>query len=176
MSESGEWDRALDLLGPLAEWLYKRGRILDSLVELALFRGPEHLHLQNQGRLSTLRGQGWAGLGDLSQATTLLRKAVNAFMQLAAQDPSNAEWQRALSVSYNKIGDVLRAQGSGEEALTAYRDSLDIRQYFAAQDPSNVGWQTGLVVSYWKLAQILGGLAETSDEAGALLKQGLAIL
>ena len=176
MGESGEWDRAFDLLAPLAQWLYNRGRILDSLVELALFRKPEDLRLQNQGRLSTLLGQGWAGFGDLSQAATLIRKAVNAFMQLAAQDPSNAEWQRDLSVSYDRIGDVLGAQGSGEEALTAYRDSLEIRQRLAAQDPSNAQWQTDLVVSYWKLAQLLGGSAETNAEAGALLEQGLAIL
>jgi len=32
---------------------------------------------------------------------------------LAARDPANTEWQRDLSVSHNKIGDVLLAQGDG---------------------------------------------------------------
>ena len=32
--------------------------------------------------------------------------------RLARADPGNASWQRDLSVSYNKIGDVLVAQGN----------------------------------------------------------------
>ena len=31
--------------------------------------------------------------------------------KLASQDPSNAGWQRDLSVRYDKVGDVLNAQG-----------------------------------------------------------------
>ncbi len=59
--------------------------------------------------------------------------------KLAAQDPGNAEWQRDLSVSYEKIGDVQRAQGDLGGALKAYQDSLAIRQKLAAQDPGNAG-------------------------------------
>jgi hypothetical protein len=44
--------------------------------------------------------------------------------RLAASDRSNTEWQRDLSVSYNKIGDVLKVQGDLAGALSAYRDSL----------------------------------------------------
>ena len=42
------------------------------------------------------------------------------------QDPGNTEWQRDLSVSHNKVGDVLAAQGDTAAALTAYRAGLDI--------------------------------------------------
>ena len=34
----------------------------------------------------------------------------------------NAEWQRDLSVSFNKIGDVQRARGNPDAALKAYED------------------------------------------------------
>ncbi|MDZ7822758.1 MAG: hypothetical protein U5K75_01050 [Ahrensia sp.] len=34
------------------------------------------------------------------------------------------EWQRDLSVSYNKIGDIKAAQGDGPAALAAYEDGL----------------------------------------------------
>ena len=43
--------------------------------------------------------------------------------RLAAADGSNTQWQRDLSVSYNKIGNVLVARGRLDEALKAYRDA-----------------------------------------------------
>src|SRR5258708_34805591 len=57
-----------------------------------------------------------------------------------------------LSVSYNKIGDVLVAQGNLAEALKSFRDGLAIRDRLAEADPSNALWQFDLVVSHWKLA------------------------
>ena len=39
--------------------------------------------------------------------------------RLAKADPNNAGWQRDLSVSYDKVGDVLVAQGNLPEALKA---------------------------------------------------------
>ena len=47
--------------------------------------------------------------------------------KLAKQDPGNADWQRDLSVSYDKVGDVQSAQGDLAGALKSYRDSLAIR-------------------------------------------------
>ena len=48
---------------------------------------------------------------------------------------SNTQWQRDLSVSYDKVGNVLVAQGKLDEALKAYRDSLAIVERLAAADP-----------------------------------------
>ena len=46
--------------------------------------------------------------------------------RLAQSDPGNADWQRDLSVSYEKVGDVQVAQGDLAGALKSYRDSLAI--------------------------------------------------
>ena len=43
---------------------------------------------------------------------------------LAARDPANTQWQRDLSVSHDRIGDVLVAQGDGPGALAAFRTGL----------------------------------------------------
>jgi len=48
-------------------------------------------------------------------------------------------------VSYNKIGDVLVAQGNLPEALKSFRDGLAIRDRLAKADPGNAGWQFDLV-------------------------------
>jgi predicted negative regulator of RcsB-dependent stress response len=47
---------------------------------------------------------------------------------------SNAGWQRDLSVSFNRIGDVLVTQGNLPEALKSYRDSLAIADRLAKPD------------------------------------------
>ena len=63
---------------------------------------------------------------------------------LAARDPANTEWQRDRSVSHNKIGDVLLAQGDGPGALADYRKGLAIAEALAARDPANTQWQRDL--------------------------------
>ncbi len=46
-------------------------------------------------------------------------------MRLAAADPSNTQWQRDLSVSHNKLGDLAVAAGDLTAARTAYQAGLD---------------------------------------------------
>ena len=71
--------------------------------------------------------------------------------RLAAADPGNAEWQRDLSISLNKIGDVQSARGNLDAALKAYEDSRAIAEKLAAKDPSNSEWQRDLSVSFTKI-------------------------
>jgi hypothetical protein len=46
--------------------------------------------------------------------------------RLAEQDPSNADWQRELVVAYNRVGDVLQAQGQLPAAQTAFDQGMAI--------------------------------------------------
>jgi hypothetical protein len=72
---------------------------------------------------------------------------------LARADPGNAGWQRDLSVSHIKIGDVLRAQGNLTAALESYQADLAIAERLARADPGNAGWQRDLAFSHWRLAK-----------------------
>jgi tetratricopeptide (TPR) repeat protein len=58
-------------------------------------------------------------------------------------------------VSYNKIGDVLMAQGNLPEALKSYRESLAIREHLTKARPSNVQWRIDLQFTIDRI----GGLA-----------------
>ena len=75
--------------------------------------------------------------------------------RLAEADPNNAGWQRDLSVSHNKIGDVLVDQGDLSGALDSYRPSMAIRERLAKADPNNAGWQRDLSVSRSKIGDVL---------------------
>ncbi len=72
--------------------------------------------------------------------------------RLATADPGNAGWQRDLSVSHNRIGDVQRAQGDLVAALTSYQASHDLFERVAAADPGNAGWQRDLALSFGRVA------------------------
>jgi tetratricopeptide (TPR) repeat protein len=82
---------------------------------------------------------------------------------LATTDPANADRQRDVSILYNKLGDVLKAEGNFAEALKSYQAGLTIRDRLTKLDPSHVDWQSVLATSYERIADVLkeqGNLSE----------------
>jgi tetratricopeptide (TPR) repeat protein len=139
--------------------------------------------------LETARAQGdtwgemWAqvGLGDVFVKTRHLAAAGEQFeaalrtaQRRLEADPEDPARQRDLSVSHNKIGDVLVAQGDGPGALAAFRKGLAIREALAARDPANALWQTDVAVSCAKLG--LPDHDQTPGERRALPLRGRDIL
>ena len=92
--------------------------------------------------------------GDLPAATRQLLAMHQQIQVRAAADPANTDWQRDLSVSHDKLGDVARAAGDLTAARAAYQASLDIRTRLAAADPANTGWQRDLSISHNKLGDV----------------------
>ncbi|MEI2774198.1 MAG: tetratricopeptide repeat protein [Candidatus Competibacter sp.] len=109
--------------------------------------------------------------GNLPEALKAYRDGLAIRERLAQADPGNAGWQRDLSVSYNKIGDVRVAQGNLPEALKAYRDGLAIRDRLAQADPGNAGWQRDLSVSYEQDRRRTGGARQSAGSAEDLPRQ-----
>jgi tetratricopeptide (TPR) repeat protein len=105
--------------------------------------GPEAWHtLWTQlqiGDLYVMRG--WS----LGQALMAYLDGLALANDLAKADPGNAGWQLDLSVSQEKIGNVLAEQGKLQAARNAYQASLAIRERLAGAD--SAGWQRGLSVS-----------------------------
>jgi tetratricopeptide (TPR) repeat protein len=111
------------------------------------------------------QGDVLTGRGDLSGALKSYRDSLTISGKLANQDPSNALWQRDLSVSAEKVGDVLNAQGDFAGALKSYRESLAIREKLTHQDSSNADQQRDLSRSYEKVGDVLKA---QGDLTGAL--------
>jgi tetratricopeptide (TPR) repeat protein len=103
-------------------------------------------------------------LGDLWQITGNLDNAAEAYRgaENAARRTAN---DRDLSVSHNKIGDVLKSQGDRRGALAAYRASHTIREALARRDPTNAGWQRDLSVNHDRVGDVL---ISQGDHDGAL--------
>ncbi len=99
----------------------------------------------------------------------------------AEYEPSNSEWQRDLSLSYNELGDIAVASGDLSGAREWFEQGLAIAKSLAASDPANSKWQRDLSFSYNKLGDIavrsgdLGG-ARCWYEEGLAFAKSLADL
>ena len=89
--------------------------------------------------------------GDGPGALAAYQAGLTIREDLAKRDPANTQWQRDLSVSHNKMGDVLVSQGDGPGALAAYQAALTIREGLAKRDLANTQWQVDVAVSCSKL-------------------------
>ncbi len=133
---------------------------------------PEALHeyfwfLADQGDLARVRTT-------LAEARREYEDAHHIAQRLTASDPSNTQWQRDLSVSYNKLGDVAVAQGQLTEAARVYNEGLTVAKTLAASDPSNTQWQRDLSVSYDRLGDVAVAQGQLT-EAARVYNEGLTV-
>lgn len=91
----------------------------------------------------------------LSGALVAYRKSELILEGLTAAYPANAGLQRDLSVTYDKIGDMLLVTGKIDEALAMYRKDLAIAEKLAAAHPENLDYRRDLVVSYDRVGDAL---------------------
>ena len=68
---------------------------------------------------------------------------------------TNSGWQRDLSVNYEKIADMLVAQGRPQEAPETYHQELTIDKKLVSQDPTNAVWQNSAAWSRYCVAKVL---------------------
>ena len=113
---------------------------------------PDALHdfirfLVNQGDEASVRTTQDDARRDYDEARRLA-------LHLTALDPGNTQWQRDLSLSYERLGNVAVAQGKLDEAARAYGDGLAIRKKLTVLDPGNTEWQRDLSVSFFKISKL----------------------
>jgi hypothetical protein len=101
--------------------------------------------------------------GDAAGAMKAYCDGLAIRQRLAAAAPTNAGWQRDLSVSHHKVGEVLVARGDAAGAQQAYRDSLTIRQRLAAAEPTNAQWKREPAVSHCELGRFCMRNGETAE-------------
>ncbi|MBL8482338.1 MAG: tetratricopeptide repeat protein, partial [Rhodocyclaceae bacterium] len=94
--------------------------------------------------------------------------------RLAAAEPQHAGYQRDLSVSYERLGDLMRTLGQADTARQYFEQSLDLRARLAAAEPQRADYQRDLSVSYEKLGNVLHDLGQT-DAARQYYEQDLDI-
>ncbi len=95
-----------------------------------------------------------AAQGD-PRALDRYRDALSLVQRAGARDPADSSTQRAISISLNKIGDVLLATDDIPGALEHYRASLAVIQTLVARDATNTLWQRDLSISHARIGDVL---------------------
>ena len=113
-------------------------------------------------------------LGLAQDALSVAREVSQSLETRTAAEPNRADYQRDLSVSFNKLGDLLGSLGEGEQARAYYEKSLAISERLAAAEPNRADYQRDLSVSYEKLGDLLRSLGE-GEQARAYYEKSLAI-
>ena len=110
---------------------------------------------------------------------TSYRESLAIRDRLTKADLGNADRQRDLSLSYERVGDVQKAQGDLTSALTSHRESLAIRDRLTKADPDNADRQRDLSLSYERVGDVQkaqGNLADafTSHRESLAIRDRLA--
>lgn len=103
--------------------------------------------------------------GYSERALAVARKQTPALAPGPISGP-DSEAVRDLSVSIEKLGDVLRHLNDGPGARALYAESLTLRERLAAGDPDNVQARRDLGVSLGKLGGVL--LNDSAQQSAAL--------
>ena len=108
--------------------------------------------------------------GTLATRELLVKRALEYFDGLAAEEKDNVGLQQELAQAYDKLGNVLGRSyaanvGNTAAALASYQKALSIREQLAASGAVAANAQLDLWSSYLNVGGIL---RETADTAGAL--------
>jgi len=93
--------------------------------------------------------------GDIAAALEAAERSRDIMLGLLAEDAGNEQWQKELSLSYNRIGEVLAQANRRSEALDAYRLAFKIRKALADSKPDNAEVRRDLAVSYERIGDEL---------------------
>ena len=109
-------------------------------------------------------------LGFTERALERYEELLRVHQRRAAAEPDRADYQRDLSVSYNKVGDLYSALGQGEKAREAYLKSLSIFERLAQAEPDRADYQRDLSVSYERVGDLYSALGQGEKAREAYLK------
>jgi tetratricopeptide (TPR) repeat protein len=113
--------------------------------------------------------------GDIARARESAMKALTKGRELADRYRDDANWQRDISVTLNRLGSVALSSGEVTEALKNYEEALAIMRRLAEPTRNNVIWQQDLASSLHGIGNVK---SRTGDARGALAAydEGLVIL
>jgi len=168
--QAEHWDGAAGVWSWLVERLQSASQTLTvaALAAEVLERLPE-----KHGSFSFIadaEASAHLALGETDRALVRYQQILAHFERLAKSEPERADYQRDLSVSYNKMGDLYVSLGQVEAARQAFASSLSIAERLAKSEPERADNQLDLVVSWVKVAT-----AEGSPNR-PLLERALALL
>ncbi len=114
---------------------------LADLAKEALRLAEDSSDLRMESEAQCLLGDVLQAQGQLQAAEAAFGEALAISRRLAAQDPSNAGWQRDLAVAHLRLARMEARASNHEAAITLYEESLRIFTELVARAPGFLSWQ-----------------------------------
>jgi tetratricopeptide (TPR) repeat protein len=126
------------------------------------------------GPLADIEAQNLLALGFTQRALERYQGLYVEFSNRAQAEPDRADYQRELSVSYKKLGDLYRPLGQVEQARDAYQEALAIDERLAQAAPDRPDYQRDLSISYNKMGEVYAALG-LREQARSVYEKALGI-
>jgi len=139
--------------------------------EVAQQVSPTH---PNYAALVDLEAESLIALGLTDSGLARYERLLTQQEARCRAEPERADYQRDLSVSYIKLGDLMADLGQGEAARGFFDNSLAISERLTRAEPERADYQRDLSVSYNKLGDLMAALGQ-GEAARDLFQKSLAI-
>ena len=147
------------------------GRLIKHAIDLAIV---VHQDAESRANVAVSNGDRLLAQANLAEALKFYRDSFAIREQLLTADPGNTGILRALAVSGERIGNVLKKQRNPDEALKFYRHSFSIGQRLLKTDPGNTDAQRDLSVWNDRIGSVLEEQGNL-DEALKFYRNSFAI-
>ena len=108
--------------------------------------------------------------GNLTEASKSFRESLAIAERLAKADPNNADWQRDLAISNERIGNIHQRWKQNDEAKAAFERALVVYDKLTARFPDDTLALVNSTVPLMALGQMYG------PDGAAYLRKALTIL
>ncbi len=161
-----DWQTSLaKAFGWLGDVLKAQGRIGEASrnyqAGLAAFSAPRVVSGRDKVEADKARSVILVSLGDIAvqrgrydEAEALYGQSLAIRRAIAADDPTNLDHQRSVSVNIGRIGEIRAEQGFHAEALSALKEAQGILEVSAMADPENARWQHDLEVVHNQIGNV----------------------
>jgi len=163
-TDHGSLERAFHLA---VRVLGQREKRLERNPESAQAMRDVSISLEKLGDLLSTRGQA----GDVEQAVGHYQRSLKLRETLLTRNPDSAQAIRDVSVSLEKLGDLLRTRGQAgdvEQAVAHYQRSLTLRETLLTRNPDSAQAMRDVLVSEVGVGMSLVQSAGPADVAQAL--------
>ncbi len=113
-------------------------------------------------------------LGNMEQAATAFRLALDGYALLASDYPTVPLYRSDLAACHNRMGNLLADLGKRPQVEEHYRQALAVRKKLAADFPAVPAYRHELAMSHSNLGILLGGLGNRV-EAEAEYRHAMSI-
>lgn len=124
--------------------------------------------------LADIEVQGSLQLGQTDRALARTREIADLFEHRAQLAPGREDHQFDLSVSYNKLGSLMKAQGRRNQAREVFEKALAIAQRLAEAEPERADYQRNLSVSFGMLGSLMSAQGQI-EQAREFFEKALTI-